>query len=435
MRILHVTHQYPPNRRGGVEVYTQALARRQAAQGHIVGVLHGWADVVNAPPLVSRIDEAGVTVWATQSQASRHPLDLFLRSFDNRPIDRAFAELLADFRPDVVHVQHLKGLSARLIGVARRAGIPVVWTLHDWWAFCGNAQLVRHTGALCGGPVLWLNCADCAAHHGGVTRSPAQEAVAMAGMPAVAALFAYRARLLDAALQQANVLIAPTAFVRDRFAQQGIDTRNFVVVEHGIDYPAWVADASDVGASFKPAPTPGGRLRVGYTGALAWQKGVDVLVEAFNRLPADAAELRVYGDPRPFPDYARRLTAAARHPRIQFRGPYAPDQRWNILRDLDVVMVPSVWPETSSLVAQEAFAARRPVIASSVGALRDRVVDGVNGYLVPPGDVDALAGVLARLGADPDLLARLQAGVTPPRSLDDHAREVESLYSSVVAAS
>ena len=72
MRILHVTHQYPPNRRGGVEVYTQALARRQAAQGHTVGVVHGWADAVNAPPLVSQEDEAGVTVWAAQPQPPRH---------------------------------------------------------------------------------------------------------------------------------------------------------------------------------------------------------------------------------------------------------------------------------------------------------------------------------------------------------------------------
>ena len=41
MRILHVAHQYPPDRRGGVEVYTQAVARRQAARGHSVGVVHG----------------------------------------------------------------------------------------------------------------------------------------------------------------------------------------------------------------------------------------------------------------------------------------------------------------------------------------------------------------------------------------------------------
>ena len=422
MRILHVTHQYPPNRRGGVEVYTQAVAQRQAARGHAVGVLHGWADAVNTPPLSSHVDDAGVTVWAAQAQAPRHPLDLFLRSFDNRAMDHAFAALLAEFRPDVVHVQHLKGLSARLIGVAQQAGLPTVWTLHDWWAFCGNAQLVRHTGTLCGGPLLWLNCADCAAHHGGVARHGVQEAVGLAGMPAVAGLFAYRARLLHQALGEADALIAPTPFVRDRFAQQGIDTGRCVVVEHGIDYPAWLAAT--------PAPTSG-RLRVGYLGALAWQKGVHVLVEAFNRLPADAAELVIYGDPRPFPDYARRLTALAQHPRIQFRGPYVPADRWDILRRLNVVVVPSVWPETSSLVAQEAFAARCPVIASRVGALRDRVEDGVNGVLVPPGDVDAMARALARLASDPAALAALRARVTPPRTLDDHVRALEEVYTQL----
>lgn len=418
MRILHVSHQYPPDRRGGVEVYTQTLAGYQAGQGHTVAVLHGWADRVSAPPIVRRADDlpADVAVFAPYARPARHPLELFIHSFYNPAVETAFAALLDDQQPDVVHVQHLKGLSARLVGVAKARGIPVVWTLHDWWAFCGNAQLVRHTGKLCGGPRLWVNCADCAAHHDGVALDPLQTGIALAATPVVASLFAYRARLLGEALRQADALIAPTPFVRDRFIQQGAPAERIRVVDHGIVYGP-------------PAPRAAHpRPRIGYVGGLAWQKGVHVLIETFNRLPDDAADLLIYGDPRPFPAYARRLTSLARHPRIRFLGPFAADRRAEVMADLDLVVVPSLWPETSNLVAQEAFAAGTPVVASRVGALADRVRDGVNGRLVPPGDVDALAAVLRELTADPTALARLGAGVRPPRTLDDHAAAVAGVY-------
>lgn len=418
MRILHVSHQYPPDRRGGVETYTATLAAHQAGQGHSVSVLHGWADRVSEPPILRRVENppAEGAVFAPRSRPARHPLELFIRSFHNPAIDIAFAGLLDTQPPDVVHIQHLKGLSARLIGVAQARGIPVVWTLHDWWAFCGNAQLVRHTGRLCEGPRLWLNCADCAAHHGGMALDPLQGSVALAAAPGVASLFAYRARLLDAALRQANVLIAPTPFVRDRFIQQGAPADRIRIVEHGIVYAPAAPRAPHI------------RPRLGYVGGLAWQKGVHVLVEAFNRLPDDAADLMIYGDPRPFPDYTRQLTGLARHPRIRFLGPFTANRRAEIMADLDLIVVPSVWPETSNLVAQEAFAAGAPVVASRVGALADRVRDGVDGRLVPPGDVGALAAVLGELAADAGALASLRAGVRPPRRLDDHAAAVADVY-------
>ena len=457
MRILHVTHQYPPDRRGGVEVYTQTLAEAQAAQGHIVAVLHGWADRVNDAPLVSSqytvaSSQPSVVSSQTSSQTSipnpqslillaatprppRHPLEAFIRSFHNPALDRAFAAWLHGFRPDVVHIQHLKGLSARLPVVATRLGIPVVYTLHDWWTFCGNAQLVRHTGKLCGGPWLWLNCADCAAHHNAVTAHPnphsfipnPQTALALAASPVVAALFAYRERLLEASLRAADVVIAPTAFVRDRYAQQGLADARFRVVEHGIAYP------DDGGRRTEDGRNTKYEVRIGYLGGLSWQKGVHVLVEAFNALPPDRAELVIYGDPRPFPDYVARLKALARHPGIRFAGPYVPDDRWRILADLDLVVVPSVWPEISSLVTQEAFAAGVPVVASRVGALAARVHDGVDGRLVPPGDVQALAAVLAELVQRPEELARLRQGVRPPRSLAQHSEAITSIYREVVA--
>lgn len=446
MRVVHISHQYPVERRGGVELYTQALARWQANAGHWVAVLHGWADRVNGPPLALRETDGAVAVYAATPRPARHPLELFVRSFHNPDFDRAFATLLDDLRPNVVHVQHMKGLSARLVEIARGRGLPVVWTLHDWWAFCGNAQLVRHTGQLCDGPRLWVNCADCAAHHGGVALNPAQTALARAATPVVASLFAFRARLLDRAFRAASAQVAPSAFVRNRFAQQGFPTDRLRVIPLGLDLPP--TDDRRPTSAEPPVGTDDRRLgglslvettddrlssvvRFAYIGGLAWQKGIHILIEAFSRLPVGRATLTIYGDPRPFPDYVARLKSLAAHPGITFAGPFAEAARWEVLTRHDVFVVPSVWPETFNLVAREAFAAGRLVIASQVGALAEAVRDGVDGLLVPPGDPAALAQAMTRLVDDPALLARLRAGVQAPRTLADHAAAVERLYQEV----
>jgi glycosyltransferase involved in cell wall biosynthesis len=76
-----------------------------------------------------------------------------------------------------------------------------------------------------------------------------------------------------------------------------------------------------------------------------------------------------------------------------------------------VAVVPSLWPEPFGLVALEAMAAGKPVVASAVGGLADLVVDGATGILVPPGDVEALRGAIARLLGDPLLREKMgQAG-------------------------
>jgi glycosyltransferase involved in cell wall biosynthesis len=72
-----------------------------------------------------------------------------------------------------------------------------------------------------------------------------------------------------------------------------------------------------------------------------------------------------------------------------------------------VAVVPSIWPEPFGLVALEAMAAGRPVIASAAGALPEILGDGKAGVLVPPGDPGALRAALERLLGDPALRQRL----------------------------
>jgi glycosyltransferase involved in cell wall biosynthesis len=84
-----------------------------------------------------------------------------------------------------------------------------------------------------------------------------------------------------------------------------------------------------------------------------------------------------------------------------------------VLKGMDVLAAPSHW-EGFGLVAAEALAAGVPVVAADASSLREIVRDGREGLLVPPGDVEALAAALVRLGRDPAERGRM-AAAGPPR--------------------
>ena len=86
-----------------------------------------------------------------------------MATFGDATIERLFERALDDFRPDLVHVQHLMGFPVQLLHLLRQRRIPYVVTLHDYWWICANAQLLTNYGQqICDGPRLWLNCGRCA---------------------------------------------------------------------------------------------------------------------------------------------------------------------------------------------------------------------------------------------------------------------------------
>ena len=107
MRILHLVHQYPPDYRGGTEYYTQTLAAAQAGQGHAVAVFAPTHTGDRGRTI--RADENGVAVYRV-SVGSRSRSRVFWHTLRQPDLRRAFQEVLAQFAPDLVHVQHLMGL-------------------------------------------------------------------------------------------------------------------------------------------------------------------------------------------------------------------------------------------------------------------------------------------------------------------------------------
>ncbi len=408
MRILHLVHQYLPDHVGGTELYTVWLTRALQQQGHDIAVFHRRS--ADGTGLTRREDD-GIPIWAAW-HGRFQPTNRLLSTFRDQPLLHSFQQVIANFRPDVVHVQHLMGLPTQLLDFLHKQHIPYVVTLWDFWWICANAQLLtNYDQTLCAGPDRFLNCAKCALARANLPQfAPA--------LPALALPLAWRNGRLHHALQQASQLIAPAHFVKQWYVDHGLPAGNIKVLPPGLDYPA------------KPTTPPHANFRVGYVGGLSWQKGVHVLVEAFNQLP-ETAELWLAGDPDFDPAYVNQLKDTGR---ATFLGKLDRQEVWQMLAQVDVIVVPSLWYETFVFVISEAFALGVPVVASDLGVLAERVRHGVDGLLFPPGDVAQLAQVLQSLHDEPALLARLRQNIPPIITVAEHGAVVAELYAEVIYA-
>ena len=154
-------------------------------------------------------------------------------------------------------------------------------------------------------------------------------------------------------------------------------------------------------------------LDILFAGRLEKEKGVDNLLRAFasiaSRFPT--ARLLIAGDGSQRSHLEARAAALGIAPATRFLGWVEGAGIAELLDTSRALCLPSIWAEGLGMVLVEAGLAARPVVASDIGGIRDIVVDGDNGLLVPPGDAHALARALGQVLAERAEAARMgQAG-------------------------
>jgi glycosyltransferase involved in cell wall biosynthesis len=186
---------------------------------------------------------------------------------------------------------------------------------------------------------------------------------------------------------------------------------------------------------FRDLPrAPSANLRVGYLGTIAAYKGVEVLVDALNRLEGHPVEGRLHGVTEFFPDFVAALCKRITNPNVRLLGRYENKDVGRILSEMDVLVVPSLWWENSPITIHEAFLAGVPVIASNQGGMAELVQHGKNGALFRIGDAADLARVLLQFVADRSLAARLRPRRESIRDIREDALWTEGQYRRLIAA-
>jgi glycosyltransferase involved in cell wall biosynthesis len=223
-------------------------------------------------------------------------------------------------------------------------------------------------------------------------------------------------------LETIDLVVAPSASMADEFVRLGAAADRMEVSDYG----------------FVPIGSPSQRtrerhepLRIGFVGTLVWHKGAHVLVDA-ARLLTGSFDVHIHGDTTVFPDYVAGLRKAA-DGRMTFHGGFDRDRVEEVYRGIDVLVVPSLWPENSPLVIHEAFMRQLPVVGARIGGVPELVRDNLNGLLYDPFSPESLRVCLQRLIDDRDLVYALGAAAPAVKTIEDDAREWGARYRSLCA--
>ncbi|MFL6232650.1 MAG: glycosyltransferase [Thermoanaerobaculia bacterium] len=413
-RVLHLVHGWPPWSSAGTEVYARRLVLRQAAWRE-VAVYARLADPGRELGGALEVEDGGARVrLVVNNFTQRDPLSR--NALHDRRLAADFQKLLAELRPDLLHVHHLAGHAATLPGMAVRRHIPVLYQIQDWWAPCARANLLDAERRLCPGPSPG-RCTACLR----LTKLPPAPLLNRA-------LYAARGGLLKRVFHQADAFVMGSQAIHQSYLDLGWLDRGVpaFVVPYGIERP--------------PQPgtrrRPGTPLRFGVIGSLLPHKGIHVAVGAFQGVDPASATLQVWGDLAVSPAYTAELAALA-SPAVRFEGSFAEERRSEIFAGLDVLIVPSLGLESFGLAAREALAEGVPVLASRRGALAELFPTEAGppcGALFDPQDPEGLRGWIERLTADPGVVAAWAANPPRVKEMDEHAGEIEEIYEKILAA-
>jgi glycosyltransferase involved in cell wall biosynthesis len=198
-------------------------------------------------------------------------------------------------------------------------------------------------------------------------------------------------------------------------------------------------DPAEFPVSVEPPAPP---MRVAVVARMIWPKGIGEAVAAVRRARSSGAqvELDLFGQPDPsnprsIPE--QTLQEWSSLPGIAWRGQTRDVAA--VWRDHHVALFLSAYPEGLPRTLVEAAAAGRPIVTTDVTGCREVVRDGIEGFLVPPGDEKAAAGALTALAADPALRAKLGAAARSRFeerfTAEAVKQKVRGLYQSLSAGS
>jgi len=146
-----------------------------------------------------------------------------------------------------------------------------------------------------------------------------------------------------------------------------------------------------------------------FVGNIIWAKGPEILLYAFKLLKKKKnLKLIFVGDGHFLEKLKRKTSELKLDKHVIFTGWVSRKDLMSMYSLSDIVVIPSVFPETFSLVFLEAFSSRKIVIASDIGALSENVADGKTGFLVKPGSVKELAKKLDYVLANPRKLGGMR---------------------------
>ena len=370
MQILSVHNRY--RIRGGEEECYEAEMTLLKSRGHRVAVYEKDNGEVAA---ANKLQMAMSTIWSREAYSD------FTRQLKSRSYN-------------VVHLHNFFPLiSPSVYYAAKSQGVAIVQTLHNYRLVCPNALFFRD-GRVC------EDCLGKFVPYPGVLHGCYRNNLAVSA--ATASMLTVH-RTMGTWSNMVDKYITLTNFAREKLIQGGLPAEKIVVKPNFVD--------PDPGVG-----TGNGGYAI-YVGRISVEKGIDVLLAAWEKLSIPVP-LKIVGD-GPLVDQV--VAATKRLPQIEWLGRKPMSEVHQLMGAAMFLIFPSKWYETFGRVAIEAFAKGTPVIASKIGAIAELVEDRRTGLHFQP-------------GVPADLAAQVDWAMTHPQQLAAMRRAARAEYEAKYTA-
>ena len=419
---------------GGGQSYVQDLVSGLSGRGHTVSVLEpvgpSEGDVVLASSW------RGITVHSVALPLPTETLTEHYTELGEARI-ALFCDILREIEP---HVVHINGLMPTMVRACCRLGIPHVVVAHHPGEVCPKGDLLRPDDSICtlapSAEVCVACVLRCKKAGAGIGKLLAKVPLSVHRLIGKALVWhnpiGYLGRVLyipwlvehrllglRAFQCDAQLIIAPSKAVAMALVRAGAQSDKVRVIGHGI-HPIDCLPIAGIG--IRP-------LRFAFVGRIDHAKGVHVLLHAMHRADVGGrAELHIYGEATRPADEAAWQTALGSVTGaswLHLHGKFARPKVAEIYSAIDVLVLPAIYMEIFGLVVAEALSAGRPVLTTSCGGPAEQVLDGVNGWIVPPNDADALAKKIQYLVKNSELIER--AAAATKASFKTHSKYLDEM--------
>jgi glycosyltransferase involved in cell wall biosynthesis len=444
MKIIHLPFCFHPDPMGGTEIYVEALARELTKQG--------ITNIIAAPAAANQsyiYNHIPVRRFAISPQV-KHLKEIYGQGDELGAME--FTKILDAEQPDIIHLHAFtRGVSLRLVRLAKSRGIPVIFTYHTPTVSCQRGTLLRWGNQVCDGQIQLSQCTACTLQGLGISKSIAQT---ISNLPPIVGatlthinlsggiwtalqmgeLVNCRAEAFQSLMLEADHIIAVCNWVKDVLILNQVPEGKITVIRQGLSQEL----PPDPGKPY-PLSSPEGKgsnqpLRLVFFGRVDPTKGIDILIQAFVAYPQLNATLDIYAicQSSPGDSYQEEIQHLSRNDhRINWKTPVSAAEVVNTMKNYDLLAVPSQWLETGPMVVLEAFAAGIPVIGSNLGGIGELVEHHVNGILVEAGCIKAWGQELQFLCENRGQLYQLQSRITPPPTMEMVAEKMKLIYGSL----
>lgn len=356
MKLMLINTLYYPNIFGGAERSVQFLAEALVQKGHQVVV-------VSAHPGLEDVKKElvnGVRVYYIKlkniywpfsgrkqpfwARGAWHLLDIY-----NPLMSRELSRIIREEKPDLVHTNNLAGFSVAVWKVVKEFNLPLVHTIRDYYLLCPASKMYKD-GKNCD-----HICTKCQ-------------------------LFSISKIKLSA---HVDTVVGNSKFILERHLQEKVFDR----AKKEVIYNAYKTTASGEKLN-------GGRKGCifGFIGRLDPTKGIELLLKVFNEVSIfNKYTLLVAGTG--LQDYVAHLKSISNN-NVHYLG-FMPSAEF--YRQVDILIVPSLWHEPLPRTIFEAYAHGIPVVGSRRGGIPEIIEEGKTGFVFEPDDLSSLVKAMSKL--------------------------------------